>query len=290
MKTKENRVKMTLDDHEKFIQEVAKYAIAETSARDKWILPSVCIAQAILESGWDLKCTTLFGIKSTNVNDSGEYITSEYINGKWVTIKDRFVEFKNIADAIHHYYDFLTTTSRYEKCLNNTDYTNVTYSLIHTTDGLPYATAPNYDLILNNLIEDYDLTRFDFTINNETDFKIGDEVRFDYVFYTSEDDIPLTPLKYTGFITNIREGARNPYLINNGDIGWCNAMYMTLINRVELNVGDDVVVVNPIDINGNKIKLYYEYYKIMEVSENDVVIGYDDVVTCRIKKEYVRRY
>lgn len=278
-----------MDKYETFITEVAKYAIAETSTREKWILPSVCIAQAILESGWNIKCTTLFGIKSNDVNNSGVHITSEYVNGKWIIVKDRFVEHKNIADSVHYYYDFIASTPRYANCLNNVNYEEVTHNLIHTLDGLPYATAPGYERVLNELIENHELTKYDFFVASKEKFNIGDVVRFDYIFYTSEDEIPLVPAKFEGVITEIREGARNPYLINNGLIGWCNDMYMSLVRTTEFNVDDDVIVINPIDVNNNKIKLYYDYYKIIEVGDNDVVIGVDGIVTCRIKKEYIRK-
>ena len=41
--------------------------------------------------------------------------------------------------------------------------------------------------------------------------------------YTSSDSgQKLTPAIKTGTITRIIEGAKNPYLLNNGDIGWVN--------------------------------------------------------------------
>lgn len=52
-------------------------------------------------------------------------------------------------------------------------------------------------------------------------YKIGDQVRFQYVFLTSDSSNPLRPYRNTGTITRIVEGARNPYLIDN-DAGWVN--------------------------------------------------------------------
>lgn len=52
-------------------------------------------------------------------------------------------------------------------------------------------------------------------------YKIGDNVRFKYVFLTSESSNPLRPYRNIGKITRIVKNARNPYLIGN-DQGWVN--------------------------------------------------------------------
>lgn len=276
---------------DKFIETVAKYAIDECSCRDKWILPSVCIAQAALESGWNLDCKTLFGIKSVDNNTNNVYPTLEYINGEYIIVKDRFIEHKNIKESVKYYYDFMTKTPRYIKCINNTSVNDTIYYLIHTEDGCPYATDPNYAEKIYKIIKDYDLRRFDFIIELIPRHYFGDIVTFSKVFYTSESTEPLEPKIFKGKITNVRDGARNPYLIN-GNIGWVNDMYITsCCGREELKEGDSVKVLTPIDINNNKIALYYDYYEVMENDfENDtVVIGVDGVVTCRILKKHVRK-
>lgn len=53
-------------------------------------------------------------------------------------------------------------------------------------------------------------------------YKIGDTVRFNYVFLTSESKNPLRPYRNIGKITRIEKNARNPYLIGE-DQGWVNA-------------------------------------------------------------------
>ena len=52
--------------------------------------------------------------------------------------------------------------------------------------------------------------------------KVGDVVEINGVFTSSTSTKKLTPLKKVGTITKIVDGARNPYLLNNGDIGWTN--------------------------------------------------------------------
>ena len=52
-------------------------------------------------------------------------------------------------------------------------------------------------------------------------YDIGDLVRFNHVFLTSDSETPLKPYRDVGSITRIQQGARNPYLIGN-DQGWVN--------------------------------------------------------------------
>ncbi len=53
-------------------------------------------------------------------------------------------------------------------------------------------------------------------------YKIGDTVNIKNVYVSSESVNPLTPKIKTGTITKIIENARNPYLLDNGNIGWIN--------------------------------------------------------------------
>lgn len=53
-------------------------------------------------------------------------------------------------------------------------------------------------------------------------YKVGDEVTINGVYVSSTSDKKNKPAKSKGTITRIVEGARNPYLLNNGDIGWTN--------------------------------------------------------------------
>lgn len=53
-------------------------------------------------------------------------------------------------------------------------------------------------------------------------YKIGDVVTINGVYVSSTSANKLRPLKTKGTITKIVEGARNPYLLDNGNIGWVN--------------------------------------------------------------------
>lgn len=140
-----------------FINTIGTLARNEYLSRDKWILPSVCIAQGALESGWNLNAKTLFGIKGKGFTAT----TSEYYNGNKVTIEASFRTYPNVASSVVGYYDFLANTPRYANALNNSDYRDAVDKLIHTTDGLAYATDPNYISKVVSIIEQYNLTAWD---------------------------------------------------------------------------------------------------------------------------------
>lgn len=53
-------------------------------------------------------------------------------------------------------------------------------------------------------------------------YKLGDNVKINKVYVSSESVNPLTPLITEGVISRIVEGARNPYLLDGGNIGWIN--------------------------------------------------------------------
>ncbi len=148
---------------ENFINAIAPLAVNEYLSRDKWILPSICIAQAALESGWDLEAKTVFGIKGEGFVAT----TTEYYDGHKTVIEDSFRLYPDLASSVVGYYDFLRDTPRYEKALNNSDYKDAVDKLIHTTDGQAYATAPNYIETVIAIIEQNNLTRFDVRTTKE---------------------------------------------------------------------------------------------------------------------------
>ena len=55
-----------------------------------------------------------------------------------------------------------------------------------------------------------------------TSYKVGDVVTISGVYTSSGSNTQLRPSRNTGTITKIVSGARNPYLLDNGDLGWVN--------------------------------------------------------------------
>lgn len=58
--------------------------------------------------------------------------------------------------------------------------------------------------------------------NTTKKYAIGDTVTINGVYVSSTSTSKLRPLKTKGKITKIVAGARNPYLLENGNIGWVN--------------------------------------------------------------------
>ena len=233
-----------------FIKTIGTLARNEYLSREKWILPSVCIAQGALESGWNLNAKTLFGIKGKGFTAS----TSEYYNGNKVTIEASFRAYPDVASSVVGYYDFLANTPRYCNALNNSDYRDAVDKLIHTTDGAPYATDPEYINKIISIIEDFNLTEWD-KIETESEDK---EVSFDEI---------VEAMKNLGYVD---------YVETDG---------MVIFSKAEsksINVGDKVRVLVNATYDGGSFVLWHDVYDVIEVEGDRVVIGIGDTVTCAI--------
>ena len=233
-----------------FINTIGTLARNEYLSREKWILPSVCIAQGALESGWNLNAETLFGIKGEGFTAT----TSEYYNGHYVEIQDSFRKYPNVASAVVGYYDFLRDTPRYCNALNNPDYRDAVDKLIHTTDGAPYATDPEYISKVISIIEQYNLTEWD-KIETESEDK---EVSFDEI---------VEAMKNLGYVNHVETDG------------------MVIFSKAEsksINVGDKVRVLVNATYDGGTFVLWHDVYDVIEVEGDRVVIGIGDTVTCAI--------
>lgn len=100
-----------------------------------------------------------------------------------------------------------------------------------------------------------------FANENITRYKIGDEVEFNYVFFTSESTTPLRPYRTIGTITRIVPGARNPYLIGE-DAGWVNdqvierqVRYLSAPNYTGTSFTDALRLINEDTSFANRSKL-----------------------------------
>ena len=66
--------------------------------------------------------------------------------------------------------------------------------------------------------------------------KVGETVKINGVYTSSTSDKKLKPAVTTGTITKILQGARNPYLLNNGNIGWVNDECIVSVGTVSNNI------------------------------------------------------
>ena len=58
--------------------------------------------------------------------------------------------------------------------------------------------------------------------NNNTKYKVGENVTINGVYTSSTSTQKLNPARKTGTITKIIPGVNNPYLLDNGNLGWVN--------------------------------------------------------------------
>lgn len=152
-------------DTKAFINKIAPLAQAERAKRKKWVLPSVCIAQAALETGWGTsylmtKANAFFGIKAGK-SWKGKVFntrTKECYDGRnFVNIFDCFRAYDNLADSVADYYDLICGNSRYAGAVNNTDYK----AAVTAIKKGGYATDPNYISNVCAIIKKYNLTQYD---------------------------------------------------------------------------------------------------------------------------------
>lgn len=155
-----------------FLRMIAPIAMDQAKKHANKIFASVCIAQAIHESGWGtsakmVKANALFGIKvgksayhfGTAWKDKAYKTgTTEYYDGKNPTkIVDFFRAYDNVSDATEDYFDMLCHCQRYKAALNQKSPERCIEKIV--SGG--YATGPSYAEAIMNLIRTNNLTRFD---------------------------------------------------------------------------------------------------------------------------------
>ena len=155
-----------------FLNMIVPIAQHQAEKHDHKIFVSVCIAQAIHESGWGTSkkmrdSNALFGIKVGksaykfgNAWKGAAYKTgtTEYYDGVNPTkIVDYFRSYDSVEDATEDYFDMLCTCSRYKGALNQPTPQKCIEGII--AGG--YATGPSYVNAIVRLINEYKLIQYD---------------------------------------------------------------------------------------------------------------------------------
>ena len=148
--------------NKEFIDMIGKAAVAEYP-RFK-ILPSLTIAQAILESNWgksmlSQKAHNYFGMKAGSAWKGATYNTQtqeQTPTGQAFMVNAAFRAYGSVAEGIRGYYVFLQY-DRYQNLKGVTDYK--TACRLIKEDG--WATDVKYTDKLISLIEKYELTTYD---------------------------------------------------------------------------------------------------------------------------------
>lgn len=155
-----------------FIKEIAPIVQDVCKRRDKWILPSVAIAQAACESNYGTSkamaaANGLFGFKVGKGKKYGDgwkgksysTKTKEFYSG-YVTITDNFRAYDSVRDAVVDYMDLLCSLSRYKAAVNET---NAQKCITAIKNG-GYCTSPTYISTIMNIIRTYGLTEYDSAV------------------------------------------------------------------------------------------------------------------------------
>ncbi|WP_347980429.1 LysM peptidoglycan-binding domain-containing protein [Limosilactobacillus allomucosae] len=209
-----------------FIESVAQGAINGWTKYG--VLPSVTVAQAILESGWgqsalSTQAHNLFGIKGSY---NGQYVTMqtrEVYNGQSYYIYDNFRKYANNSESVEDHGNFLYSNSRYANLLGDQSYASVARKL--QADG--YATDPSYASSLIKLVEMYNLTQLDNiafsgkqpVINNKNDYNYSNSGNADssngYYTVQSGDTLSGIALKFSTTSSTLAQlnSISNPNLI-----------------------------------------------------------------------------
>ena len=159
---------------EDFISQVAEIVSREASSRG-YKFPSAIIAQACIESNFGesllaSKYHNYFGMKcgSSWTGSSVNMKTNEEIKGSLISIKDNFRTYANMEDGIKGYFDFISKSRYYnlKSATSSRDYLEKIKA-----DG--YTTSSTYVDTVYNIVEKYNLTRFD-TGSNIAAYNVGD--------------------------------------------------------------------------------------------------------------------
>ena len=141
-----------------FINKIKDGAVE--SYNEYGVLPSLTMAQAILESGWGKSSigNNIFGIKAGSgwTGKTQTVGTSEWGNGGYYSITDTFRDYDSIDDSIKDHAELLTS-DRYQAVINSTNYQEACKAV----KDCGYATSPTYTQNLINLIEMYGLDQWD---------------------------------------------------------------------------------------------------------------------------------
>lgn len=161
-KTEEVVEELQLDTQELFIEEVARYAVP---LKDKYgLLPSVTIAQAILESNWGKSSLSqqennYFGIKGSS--DEKKYATLEY-EDEWKEIHASFRSYPSLEASVEDYGKLLAYGTNwnpelYHQVIEASTPSEVAYAL----KNAGYATDPTYPEKILSIVERYNLEKYD---------------------------------------------------------------------------------------------------------------------------------
>lgn len=137
------------------------------------VLPSLIIAQAILESGWGTselskKANNYFGLNNYHDSVTSKYgvyvmVAPQEYNGNIVYNKEEFCIFKDIAECVNCLFDWYKRP-KYANLHKIVNYKDACYFV----KECGYATASHYPTSLIRIIEEYNLMKYDEIVLEKT--------------------------------------------------------------------------------------------------------------------------
>lgn len=156
-----------------FLNMIIPIAQRQAKKHNNQIYASVCIAQAIQESGWGtsakmVNANALFGVKvgksawkfgTAWKGKAYKTGTHEYYNGSKspTYIQDYFREYDNVEDATEDYFDMLCHCQRYKPALNRSNPADCIKAIV--AGG--YSTGPEYAENIIGIIKSHNLAWYD---------------------------------------------------------------------------------------------------------------------------------
>lgn len=163
-----------------FINKLGKLAVAEANRRiaagQKFVWPSVCIAQAAHETGWGTsslmtKANAYFGIKAGG-SWTGKVFTAgtwEVAEGEAYNTTANFRAYDNVADSVADYYDLILNNSRYSRALSSyPDDTKSAYDTLYEIWAGGYATDEEYVPNVYSILTGRNLVEWDLLVDGKT--------------------------------------------------------------------------------------------------------------------------
>jgi flagellum-specific peptidoglycan hydrolase FlgJ len=155
---------------EEYIKEY--YSAAVITGIMSKVLPSVTMAQAIIESGNGNSTLAKephnnhFGIKAHGNPNYVVMPTQEFVNGQYITINSQFRTYPSARASYKDHIDFLKENDNYKQVFKENDYIGQTNAL----KAAGYATSPTYAYALQKMIEDNNLDKMDWVVRNRMVF------------------------------------------------------------------------------------------------------------------------
>lgn len=218
-----------------FLNMIVPIAQRQAKKHNNQIYASVCIAQAIQESGWGtsakmVKANAMYGVKvgksawkfgTAWKGKAYKTGTHEYYNGSKTPtyIQDYFREYDNVEDATEDYFDMLCHCQRYKPALNRATPADCIRAIV--AGG--YATGPEYAEHIIELIKLYNLAWYDDPTNTVTTSPIIPQTKAQYKVgkvYTLQSNMYVrqTPAgSKIKFDSLTEDGKRNGYHDDEGN-------------------------------------------------------------------------